>query len=186
MSNDSPHAPHRPPHPLAFALIERLRGQPGARVLEIGAGSGRNTRALAAAGLAVQTLPASDCAGALATHALLHGTQASLAALLAQIARALEPDAPLYATFGSVHDARYGKGQALEPHVFAPLDGDEIGVAHAFFDEARLRALLAPHFTVESIGETAVDEIAGSWAHPAAPLRDAVHWFVIAGARTDQ
>ena len=186
MSNDSPHAPHRPPHPLALELIERLRGRPGARVLEIGAGSGRNTRALAAAGLAVQTLPATDCAGAISTHALLHGTRESLAAQLAQIARSLERDAPLYATFGSVRDARYGKGRALEPHVFAPLDGDEIGVPHAYFDEARLRALLAPYFTIESIYEAAVDEIAGSWAHPAAPLRNAVHWFVIASARSDQ
>lgn len=181
MSPDSPPGAARPPHPLTLALIERLKDRPGTCVMEIGAGSGRNTRALEAAGFCVCSLPVDQpCTAALSTHALLHGTPAILAAQLAQIADALEPDAPLFGTFGSIRDARYGRGEVREPHVFAPVDGDEAGVAHVYFDEARLRRLLAPHFTVESMREVQVDAIAGSWAHPTAPLLDAVHWFVTA------
>jgi hypothetical protein len=173
MLNDSP-------HPLARALIDRLRERSGAIVLEIGAGSGRNTRALLAAGLRVVTLPSTErCAAGLSTHALLHGTPASLAHDLDAIADALEPGAPLFATFGSIHDARYGEGEEREPFVYAPTEGDEIGVAHAFFDESRLRALLAPRFAIESIDEVTVDAIAGTWAHRTAPLHGAVHWFAL-------
>jgi hypothetical protein len=184
MSPVSPEPAHRPPHPLALDLIERLRDRPGARVLEVGTGSGRNTRALTAAGLAVCTLPVQEpCAAGLATHALLHGTPREIAEELSAIARALEPHAPLFATFGSVRDARYGAGERPQPHVYVPLEGDEIGVAHAYFDDARLRALLAPHFTLESMHDVDVDEIAGTWAHQSTPLRGAVHWFVVASAR---
>jgi hypothetical protein len=184
MTPDSPEAVHRPPHPLALELIERLRERPGAQVLEIGTGSGRNARALAAAGFRVYAAPAErPCAAALTTHALLHGTRASVGDELRAIAEALESGAPLYATFGSTRDARYGKGALLEPHVYAPGEGDERGVAHVYFDRARLRALLAPHWLVESMREVTVDDIAGKWAHTTAPLRHAVHWFVIATKR---
>jgi hypothetical protein len=181
MRPDSPEAVPRPPHPLALDLIQRLRAQPGARVLEVGSGSGRNTHALVAAGFGVHALPPDAlCAAALSTHALLHGTPASLGDALAGIACALEIGAPLFGTFGSTRDARYGIGTRLEPHVYVADDGDEAGVAHAYFDESRLRELLAPHFAVESMREVAVDDIAGKWAHGTTPLRDAVHWFVIA------
>ena len=184
MSPVSPEPAHRPPHPLALDLIERLRDRPGARVLEVGAGSGRNTRALVAAGFSVYTLPAKEpCAAALTTHALLHGTPRSIAEQLSAIAQALEPGGPLFATFGSVRDARYGVGETKEAHVYAPLDGDEIGVAHAYFDRDRLLARLAPHFTIESMREVEVDDIAGTWAHVSSPLRRAVHWFVVAAGR---
>ncbi|HTU71227.1 MAG TPA: hypothetical protein VMF11_13030 [Candidatus Baltobacteraceae bacterium] len=181
MSPDSPQGPHRPPHPLALALIGRLEGRSGACVLEIGSGAGRNTRALEGAGFRVCSLPVErPCAAALSTHALLHGTPSVLAFVLGEIADGLEPGAPLFGTFGSIRDARYGTGAAQEPHVYAPADGDEAGVAHVYFDEARLRRLLAPRFTIESMREVGVDDIAGRWAHPTAPLRGAVHWFVTA------
>jgi hypothetical protein len=181
MEPDSPEAVHRPPHPLALALIERLRDRPGARVLEIGAGSGRNTRALVAAGLKVGSAPeGGPYAAGLTTHALLHGTPASLAGELASIAGALEHDAPLFATFGSTRDARYQTGTLLEPYVYAQDEGDERGVAHAYFDATRLRTLLEPYFAIESMREVVVDDIAGRWAHPTSALQDAVHWFVIA------
>jgi hypothetical protein len=184
MPSDSPHPAPGPPHPLALALIERLRDRPGAPVLEIGAGSGRNTRALEACGLRVLQPPAAErCAAGLSTHALLHGTPASLAHELGAIAGSLERDAPLYATFGSVRDARCGTGEERELHVYAPVSGDERGVAHAYFDRARLEALLAPRFTIETMDETGVDAIAGRWAHTTAPLRGAVHWFVVALVR---
>lgn len=184
MRPDSPEAVHRPPHPLALDLIERLRDRPGAEILEVGAGSGRNTRALVAAGFDVRTLPVdSPCAAALTTHALLHGSPASIGLDLATIAAALEPEAPLFGTFGSTRDARYGAGTLVEPHVYAPDGGDERDVAHAYFDDSRLRELLAPHFTIDSMREVPVDDIAGTWAHATSPLRDAVHWFVVATRR---
>ncbi len=180
MPTDSSPEPS-PPHPLALSLIERMSERPGARVLEVGTGSGRNTRALVAAGLRVCSFsPEEPCAAALSTHALLHGTPTSLEELLDRIVTSLERSAPFYATFGSVHDARYGNGDEREPHVFAPLDGDEAGVAHAYFDESRLRGLLERRFVIESLREVAVDKIAGDWAHKTAPLRGAVHWFIVA------
>lgn len=184
MRPDSPEAAHSPPHPLALALIERLRDRPAARVLEVGAGSGRNTRALVAAGLRVGSLAeAGPYAAALTTHALLHGTFGSVAADLRAIAHLLEHGAPLYATFGSTRDARFGTGTLLEPDVFAPDDGDERGVAHAYFDASHLRELLTAHFAIESMHEVAVDEIAGRWAHATSPLQGAIHWFVMATKR---
>ncbi len=65
------------------------------------------------------------------------------------------------------------------------LEGDERGVAHAYFDRERLTALLEPHFSVESLEERAVDDVVGYWAHRDAPLRGAVHWFVIAANRRE-
>ena len=67
--------------------------------------------------------------------------------------------------------------------VAAALWPDERGVAHTFFDESRLRELLARHFEIESLTEHDVDEIAGSWAHQHRPLNRAVHWFAIATKR---
>jgi hypothetical protein len=182
MNDDSPRAAERPPHPLAVALIERLGSRRGAAVLVHGAGSGRNTAAIERAGFTIRALddaePAS-CAAGLSTHALLHGTPAIIAASLERIAAVLEPGAPFYATFGSVDDARYGAGKEIEPFVYAPLDGDEAGVAHAFFNRERLRTLLSRDFTIEALDQRDVDAIAGSWAHQLRPLRGAVHWFAL-------
>ncbi|MDQ2992771.1 MAG: hypothetical protein M3R30_08145, partial [Candidatus Eremiobacteraeota bacterium] len=120
---------------------------------------------------------------ALSTHALLHGTPASIATRLREIAHALEPDGRLYATFGSTRDTRFGAGERIDETTYAPLEGDEIGVAHVFFDEARLRATLEPAFAIERLSEVPVDGIAGKWAHRAKPLSGAVHWFVEAVRR---
>ena len=177
MQSDSPeHGSIRPPHPLCLALIERLRARSGADVFEIGSGSGRNTRALLAAGFTVNATPG-PYAGALSTHAMLHGTPDDVREQLGAIARALEPHAPFYATFGSVNDARYGEGTEVMEYAYAPTEGDEAGVTHAFFDEPRLRAILAERFEIEELREMKVDEIAGSWAHRDRPLRGAFHWF---------
>ncbi|HEV7179524.1 MAG TPA: hypothetical protein VGN11_06610 [Candidatus Baltobacteraceae bacterium] len=182
MSPDSPqHDVLRPPHPLALALIDRLRDRPGALILELGRGSERNRSALEAAGFLVIDPGEGDdtprCAGAISTHALLHGTSDGIAAGLRRIAVALEPGAPLYATFGSVRDARYGRGEQIETHTFAPLSGDETGVPHTFFDERRLRSMLDGAWSVTSLEEHDVDAIAGPWAHERAPLHQSVHWF---------
>ncbi|HVA27317.1 MAG TPA: hypothetical protein VNF68_04010 [Candidatus Baltobacteraceae bacterium] len=184
MMFDSPPPTPRPPHPLALALLELVGARFGARVLEVGAGSGRNTRVLTGAGLEVVGLESGlEAVAALATHALLHGTPQSIASALDSIARLLQPGAPFFGTFGSVRDARYGTGVEIEPHVYAPATGDEAGVAHTYFDEPRLRAMMAADWEIESLREVAVDAIAGTWAHPQTPLRGAVHWFLIATKR---
>ncbi len=180
MSPDSPQPDLRPPHPLALELIERLRNRPGAPVLEIGCGSGRNTRALEAAGFRVTGLEKEDiAAGALSTHTFLHGTPASIDELFARVAERLEPHAPFYVTFGSVRDARYGLGTRLEEHVYAPGTGDERGVPHTFFDEASLRSLAQRRWDVQSLREERVDDVAGKWAHERTPLHGAFHWFAV-------
>jgi hypothetical protein len=173
------------PHPLTVLLIERLRDRPRAAILEMGAGSGRNTAALTAAGFSVTAVdddrvatfePDGMFAGALSTHALLHGTPATIQRVIGMIARALLAGAPFYATFASKSDARYGEGTLIEPDVFAADTGDEAGVPHVYFDERGVRALLEPLFIIETLEEQSVDEIVGRWAHMEKP-RGAVHWF---------
>ncbi|MHB8141598.1 MAG: class I SAM-dependent methyltransferase [Vulcanimicrobiaceae bacterium] len=192
MTDSSPSATGsmRSAHPLAVELCTRLAANPKSRILEIGCGRGRNTRALAAAGFEVRSLPDGapilpsyrNYTAALSTHALLHGTPDTLAVLLAAVRAALCRGGLLYATFGSISDARHGRGIALAPGVFAPSEGAERGVPHSYFDEARLRTLLSPSFAVESLSEHCVERIAGDWAHPQGHP-GAVHWFVIARSR---
>lgn len=181
MTPDSPQPANRPPHPLALALITRLADRPRACVLEVGGGSGRNTRALIEAGFRVVGL--SDgviCAAALSTHALLHGTRDEVRHLLTEIFEHLAPGAALFATFGSVGDTRYGRGTRIAEGTYAPVSGDERGVPHAFFDETSLRAVFEPDWRIESLREEMVDAIAGSWAHVEQPLHGARHWFAVA------
>ena len=177
----------RPPHPLALRLIAGHNGLSGARVLDFGTGSGRNAGALRGVGFTVVALPdgadgsglnAGSYAAALSTHALLHGTADAIARCLRNIHRALETDGKFYATFGSIRDARLGTGTRLAPTTYAPDDGDERGVAHTYFDEHAVRALLKDSFDIVTLEEVNVDTIAGTWAHATTPLRGAVHWFV--------
>ena len=112
---------------------------------------------------------------ALSTHALLHGTPAAIGAALTAVRNRLVPGAPLFATFGSQRDPRYGRGTAVAPGTFAADSGDEAGVPHAYFDEPALRALLAG-FSVRELGESAAS--AGSWAH-AVETAALVHWFAL-------
>jgi hypothetical protein len=188
------HASVRPPHPLAVELIDVL-GAAEARVIDFGSGSGRNARALRAAGPEVLEIEdavataatiqraSGSFAAVLSTHGLLHGTMASIRAAVDAIAAKLDPDGRLFATFGSTRDARFGHGSEIEAFVYAPLDGDERTVAHTFFDESRLRKLLDTWFTLDSIQERDADGIAGDWAHTEKPLRGSVHWFVQARKR---
>jgi tellurite methyltransferase len=185
----------RPPHPLALRLIA-AHGGASVRAIDLATGSGRNAHALRGAGIDVlaiddaQAASPEALAGAsgryaavLSTHGLLHGTPASIGATLAAVAARLEPQGRLYATFGSTRDARFGAGTQIEPFVFAPHDGDERGVAHAFFDQRRLRSLLDRNFTIEWMEERDADAIAGAWAHREKPLESSVHWFVEARKR---
>jgi hypothetical protein len=189
------HASARPPHPLAAQLIAAL-GSRNARVIDFATGSGRNASALQRAGhevLAIDDGAAADSTAlatvtepyqaAISTHGLLHGTPATIDALLAVLAGSMQPGGLLYATFGSIADARYGQGREIEPFVYAPGDGDERGVPHVFYDEARLRAALGVWFDIESLEERGVDQVAGAWAHPESPLERSVHWFAKARRR---
>ena len=164
--------------------------------LDFASGRGRNGDALRRAGFVVVSIDdrrassphpldgiASNFDAAISTHGLLHGSIGSIASRLQAIAARLKPDGLLNATFGSTRDARFGQGKRLDDATFAPLDGDERGVAHTYFDRKRLTALLAPWFELESIEECDADAIAGSWAHRQRPLRGAVHWMAIARRR---
>ncbi|MBV8343880.1 MAG: hypothetical protein JO190_02675 [Candidatus Eremiobacteraeota bacterium] len=164
-------------------------------MLDFAAGRGRNTRALRDAGLRVVSVAdgvaesatplggiTDRFAAALSTHGLLHGTQSIVSDKVISIAQHLEPGGLLFATFASARDARFGKGERVGAWTFAPTEGDERGIAHAYFGRGRLRAMLAPHVTIESMEERCVDDVVGAWAHPESPLRGAVHWFVIASA----
>jgi hypothetical protein len=191
--------PFRAPHPLAAALIERLltKTQPALSgvewVLDFASGSGRNGAALEEAGFCVTRIDDATAAsrspfataggpyaGAVSTHGLLHGTTAIIAANLRTIAALLTPGGLLYATFGSVHDARFGVGRRVDAATYAPTGGDEAGVAHTFFNRDALTALLQSHFTIESLAERSVDDIVGTSAHSETPLANAVHWFAVA------
>jgi len=185
-----------PAHPLAERLIEHLQHRPASRVLDFASGSGRNTAALSDAGFNVFAIDDAAAvrprafaasggtfAAALSTHGLLHGTPESIAAALQAIAERLESDGLLYATFGSVRDARFGQGERVGDWTFAPVEEPECGIFHTFYDRERLEALLSPDFLIESLGEYGADKTAGSWAHAGRPLQGAVHWFVVARKR---
>lgn len=122
-------------------------------------------------------------AAAISTHGLLHGDPSTIVANVRSIAERLVRGGLLYATFGSTHDARFGTGERIDASTFAPVDGDERGVAHTYFDRDALRSLLEPHLEIESLDEHGVDAIAGQWAHEARPLAGAMHWFAIARKR---
>ncbi len=165
-------------------------------VLEFASGSGRNVAALSRAGFTVAAIDdrtaatvepfagiSGSFAATLSTHGLLHGSVATIAHHVAEIAGLLEKNGLLYATFGSVRDARFGEGERLDEFTFAPVAGDERGIAHAFFNRQGVTELLEPHFAIESLEEHDVDAVAGSWAHRERSLRGAVHWFAIARVR---
>ena len=171
---------------IAYAGEQTLNGP----VLEVGTGSGRNTRALVAAGLEVVSVPDETpytqlpggrdaYAAAISTHAYLHGTSAKLRAGIAELRRVLQPGAPVFLTLGSIADDRYGLGIPFDERSFAPGDGDEAGIPHVYLDRDGVIETLFG-FTVEHLDEVAVNEIAGAWAHAADDPARRVHWFVIA------
>ncbi|GAC1305875.1 MAG: hypothetical protein NVSMB21_07980 [Vulcanimicrobiaceae bacterium] len=116
-------------------------------------------------------------AGALSTHALLHGTLAEIGAAIDAVRARLAPDAPFYATLGSTNDPRYGVGRRLAAATFAPLAGDETGIAHSYVDLAGARSLFA-RFVIESLEENHGGASVGRWAHGEAEAARIVHWYV--------
>ncbi len=179
-------------HPLAERLIGLAREHPfDGPVIEIGTGSGRNTRALVDASIPVLSVPDStpytqlpggreEYGAALSTHAYLHGTSAKLRAGIAELRRVLRPNAPVFITLGSFKDARYGLGIPFDERSFAPGEGAELGIPHAYFDHDGVIELMLG-YTIESMEEVDVDEIAGRWAHADDDIvAGRVHWFMVA------
>jgi len=174
-------------HPLALRLFERLRGTTGP-VIVVGDGRGRNSRALRSAGLVVIAIPDEapytqlaspprSFTGALSTHAYLHGTASKIRSGIAELARVLQPGAPAFLTFGSIKDVRFGYGEQLDVQSFAPGDGPEKGIPHAYFDRDGLLEAIA-QFEIVSAEEVNVDDIIGKWAHLEDEPPGKVHWFV--------
>ncbi|HTW85261.1 MAG TPA: hypothetical protein VMD91_14420 [Candidatus Sulfotelmatobacter sp.] len=178
------------PHPLAARLITALHEHPlDAPVIEIGIGSGRNNRALVRAGVQVVGVPdqtpytqlpggRANYGAALATHAYLHGETDKVRQGLAELRRVLKPGSRVYLTFGSIRDARYGLGIPHDERTFAPGEGEEAGIPHAYFDRHGVLELLERGgFRPRSLEEVEVDDVVGSWAHPDGS-DGRVHWFV--------
>ncbi|MEA2688625.1 MAG: hypothetical protein QOD51_1232 [Candidatus Eremiobacteraeota bacterium] len=179
-------------HPLAERLIRDAREHAlDGPVIEVGTGSGRNTRALVEAGVPNVSVPDStpytqlpgtrdNYGAALSTHAYLHGASPKLRAGIAELRRVLRPGAPAYLTLGSIKDARYGLGIPLDERSFAPGEGDEAGIPHAYFDrDGVIEVLLG--FDIDAMDEVEVDDIVGRWAHGADDdVAGRVHWFVVA------
>ncbi len=114
-------------------------------------------------------------AGALSTHALLHGSPADVAAALAATYARLAPGAPFFFTLGNKHDPRFGTGAPIAPDTYVDETGSESGVAHCYFDAGGVDALLAG-FALERLEECS--GAAGTWAHDSAEAERIVHWFV--------
>jgi hypothetical protein len=178
-------------HPLADRLVALAGERPlDGPVIEVGTGSGRNTRALVAAGIPVLSVPDStpytqlpgtreNYGAALSTHAYLHGASDKVRLGMAELRRVLRAGAPALITLGSFRDARYGLGIPLDERSFAPGEGDEIGIPHAYFDRDGVVELLQG-YTIEAMEEVEVDEIVGRWAHAGDDVGGRVHWFVVA------
>jgi hypothetical protein len=180
----------RPPHLLAVEIASRLAGRPQARILDYCSGSGRNAAYLRSAGFEVVAIPdsqageldrsvgAAEFAGLVSSHGLLHGFAPEMPARIEMLAGRLEPGGWMCATFGSQRDARYGSGTRVGDDTFAAVDGDEPGIAHAYFNDRSLRTMLEPFFEIVALTEIDAGKTAGTWAHRT-PLSDAVHWLFI-------
>ena len=115
--------------------------------------------------------------GALSTHALLHGSQASISAAAGAMRSRLRSTAPAFFTLGSSKDPRCGKGERVDDATWRATEGNEAGVPHVYFDEAGVRALL-DGFDIIALAEREAAETAGRWAHGSEAAVPRVHWFV--------
>ena len=120
---------------------------------------------------------ASGFTAALSTSALLHGSTDDVARAVAAVRARLAAGAPFFCTLGSTRDPRHGRGRRVAADTFAPDDGPEAGVLHAYFDDTGARAIFAG-FTLDDVREGSAADTAGRWTHAAAEAADIVHWFV--------
>ncbi|MBV8150665.1 MAG: hypothetical protein JO101_07410 [Candidatus Eremiobacteraeota bacterium] len=176
-------------HPLARRLADTVPADAGP-IIVVGDGRGRNSRALEQAGWRTVAIPddrpytqlgvpARSFAAGLSTHAYLHGNTAKIRLGIAELARVLRAGAPAYLTLGSIRDVRYGFGDPLDENTFAPGNGAEAGIPHAFFDRDGAIDVLRP-LTLVSLEEVEVDDVVGKWAHLDEEPPGKVHWFVAA------
>ncbi len=114
--------------------------------------------------------------GALTTHALLHGTPATIATALAIVGESLRSGAPFHLTLGSRADPRFHNGVAVDESTRVATTGAEAGVPHSYFDEAGARELLSG-WKILSLEQRNVSETVGRWAHSESELETMVHWF---------
>ncbi len=158
-------------------------------ILEVGTGSGRNARYLRGLGLPVAStadeepytqIPAGRAAygAAISTHAYLHGAVAKLRLGLGELRRVLSEGSPVALVFGSINDARFGLGIPVDDRTFAPGDGSEAGIPHAFFERAGVEELLRGSFRIERLDEVDADGTVGRWAHDDDEIAGFRHWFV--------
>lgn len=173
-------------------MIERYRAAGlTSPVLEVAAGAGRNTRAFEAAGIPLIATRDDDpytqlpgeretFGAAFSSHGYLHGASAKVRAGIGELRRVLVSGAPVYITLGSIHDERFGFGEALDETTFAPGDGPEKGIPHAYYERDTVIELLRG-FTIESLEEVDATDIVGTWAHdPDEEHLPTLHWFVVA------
>jgi hypothetical protein len=180
----SPRAAHPLASELAACYRERRLAGP---VLEVAAGSGRNTRYFVDAAIPIVSTRDDETytqlpggrdlyAAALSTHGYLHGEVAKLRLGFAELRRVLRTGAPIALTLGSIRDARFGFGVPIDESTFAPGDGEEAGIPHAYFDRQGVIDVLGPAFEIDSLEERNVDAIVGRWAHD--NPTGMWHWFV--------
>lgn len=150
------------------AVAERFAGEPLVR--------------LHCADLRLPLPVAAGAAGALSTHALLHGDAQSTPALLAAAGERLAPRAPFFFTLGSTRDPRFGRGTRFDEWTWVPESGAETGVPHVYFTRARIDEMLRD-WDLEGIEEASASETAGRWAHTESQAATMVHWFVRARRR---
>ncbi len=120
---------------------------------------------------------AAGFAGALATHALLHGSVAAIGAAIAAVRNRLAANAPFYFTLGSQRDPRFATGRRVDAATVVMETGSEAGVPHVYFDEEAVRAL-TDGFSLQDLREVNAAESVGRWAHAPEEAAAIVHWFV--------
>lgn len=198
-----------PAHPLALRLLNK-QGTSQLRVLEVGAGSGRNLAALLRAHLDVTSLDED----AERINRLLREYPEQKKNLLCVAYTQLPKGANGYDAVLSTHALLHGDVSRIravlgeirrvlrtEGRAYFTLGctadlrfGEGRKIADATFAPTNGDEQGVPHsyfdeagahdllrtFEIEELSQQSVDDIAGKWAHETTMLRGAVHWFVVA------
>ena len=99
---------------------------------------------------------------AIAVSVLNHGLAAEVDAAFDEVQRVLVAGGWFLVTMISTAHPTYGKGEELEPGVFAPWDGPDAGVPHRFFTvEGFGEYLVARGFQVAALKPAGREEIRG-------------------------
>lgn len=78
----------------------------------------------------------------ISTYVIHHNTMRGVAAAIGEIERILVPGGLFLATVLGRGDFKYGVGRKVEEGTYVPLEGDERGVVHHFFDREEIGELL--------------------------------------------